>query len=191
VSNSLQLVSSMLTLQANRSDNAEVRQALGEAARRIVVVADVHRRLQKQGGADLIDAVHHLRSLFAELQASIFDQAKGRSITYEMPVTLSLSSRDMGRLGLIVSELATNGLKYGEGRVHISIRRSAPGLELIAEDEGRGFPDSFSPTGSSRFGMRLIAALAMRGPASIVIDRSVAFGRIVVEMAVETDVSLS
>jgi two-component sensor histidine kinase len=187
VCNSLQLVSSMLTLQAGQSKNAEVRHALGEAARRIVVVADVHRRLQTKDGGDLIDAVHYLRGLTAELQASIFDQTKGRSITCELPAALNLSSRDIGRVGLIVSELATNGLKYGEGRIHVRIRRAEHGLELIAEDEGKGFPAGFSPGESSGFGMRLIAALAMRGPASITVDPSVSFGRIVVQMAVDSD----
>jgi two-component system, sensor histidine kinase PdtaS len=185
VSNSLQLVSSILQLQATRSGNPEVRQALSEAAGRIVAVASLHRRLHRENGPDQIDAAQHLEDLVAALRTSVLDRTKERTIALEAPESLMLSSADLGRIGLIVNELVTNALKYGEGRVVIRVQPSAEGIELITDDEGEGFPSDFAPAKSGGFGMRLIGALAMRGPMSITVDRSVPFSRIVVQVAAE------
>jgi two-component sensor histidine kinase len=187
ISNSLQLVSSMLQLQANRSDNPEIRQALTEAAGRIVAVASVHRRLHEADGADQIDAGEFLGVLVGMLRNAILDRAKGHDIALEIPTPLMLSNNDLGRIGLIVNELVTNALKYGDGRILIRIRRFAETLEIVAEDEGRGFPPKFVPNDSGGFGMRLIAALAMCGPASVAVDRSVPFARIAVKVAAKID----
>jgi two-component sensor histidine kinase len=183
VSNSLQLVSSMLQLQASQSGHPEVRQALIEAAGRIVAIASIHHRLHEREPTGQLDAVPYIADLVKALQGSLLDPAGGRSVALDMPVSLTLSGSVIERVGLIVSELVTNALKYGEGQVVLKVRRYPDGLELIAEDEGRGFPAEFVPAASNGFGMRLMAALAMNGPASVVIDHSVPFARIVVKAA--------
>ena len=51
VSNSLQLVMSMLHLQAGSTEDADVRRQLQEASNRIAAIARAHRRLQQRGDA--------------------------------------------------------------------------------------------------------------------------------------------
>lgn len=182
VSNSLQLVSSILQLQAKRSDHPEIRQALGEAAGRITAIASLNRLLHEEYHAGEIDAVQYLADMVEILQTSILDRAKGRSIKLDMPVPVRLFAKDLGHVGLILNELVTNALKYGEGHVLIRIRRISEGLEIVAEDEGKGFPADFTPVNNGGFGMRLLAALATGGQRSVIIDRSVPFGRIVVKI---------
>ena len=87
----------------------------------------------------------------------------------------------MTPLGLIVSELMINAIKYGEGPVRVGLRRVPAGLEVVVEDGGRGFPDSFDPRRRSGLGMRLISALAKgEGNEAIRVDRDVPHSRVVV-----------
>jgi two-component sensor histidine kinase len=187
VSNSLQLVSSMLQLQANRSKHPEIRQAFGEAIRRIAAVAGAHRHLHDIDRTGRVDAVSYLENLLDLLRTSLLtgspEEAEGRRIEMRIPVALKLRAEDLSRSGLIVNELVTNALKYGAGRVLVVIRPLETGLELMVEDEGKGFPAGFDPARSGGFGMRLVTALALNGPASIRVDRSVPFGRMVVHTA--------
>ena len=52
IKNSLQIVSSLMSLKAKRQDNASARDALLSAATQIQSIARIHDALQKEGGAD-------------------------------------------------------------------------------------------------------------------------------------------
>ena len=80
-------------------------------------------------------------------------------------------------LGLIVSELVTNAVKHGAGRILVTLKYAPCGLEDSVEDGGSGFPAEL-PKG---LGMRLVTALAKGDPATAVqVDRAAPHGRIVV-----------
>lgn len=179
VKNSLQLVRTLLQLQG-RSASEETRAQLDEAAGRIMTIGAVHQRLYEGGSVVETDAAAYLESLMGDMRAMLADAAGGRKIVLQAePVTLTADQ--VTPLGLIVSELVTNALKYGEGRVLVGLRRVPAGLEVSVEDEGGGFPDGFDPGRKSGLGMRLVAALAKgEGTKAIQVDRGVPHSRIVV-----------
>ena len=179
VKNSLQLVRTLLQLQG-RSATAETRAQLDEAAGRIMTIGAVHQRLYEGGSVAETDAGAYLESLIGDMRAMLADSAGGREFSLQAE-PIMLTADQVTPLGLIVSELMTNAVKYGEGAVRVSLRRVPAGLEVAVEDGGRGFPDSFDPRRKSGLGMRLVAALAKgEGAEAIRVDRDVPHSRVVV-----------
>ncbi len=181
VKNSLQLVRTLLQLQG-RSASDETRAQLEEAAGRIMTIGTVHQRLYEGGSVVDTDAAAYLEALIADMRTMLADSAGGREIMLQAE-PMMLTADQVTPLGLVASELVTNALKYGEGRVKVGLRRVPAGLEVAVEDGGPGFPEAFDPRRKSGLGMRLIAALAKgEGINAIKVDRSVAHSRVVVTM---------
>ncbi len=179
VKNSLQLVQTMLQLQARGLGDTDERARLEEAASRIMTIAAVHRRLHEGEAILETDAQPYLTGLIDDLRAAMIDKADARTIDVDV-ASMTLAADLITPLGLITTELVTNALKYGSGRIGVQVRREAEGVRLVVEDEGHGFIAEFDPARSRSLGMRLITALA-RNPAAVQIDRSVPFGRVVVQ----------
>jgi two-component sensor histidine kinase len=179
VKNSLQLVRTMLGLQA-RSVSDEAREQLDMAAGRIMSIAAVHQRLYEGGSVADGDAVVYLDGLLDDMRGMLEETVDGRSIVLRCEA-MTLSADALTPLGLIVSELVTNALKYGEGRIDVTVERDPRGVRIMVEDEGARFPLEGSP--QRGLGMRLISALAKRPPGeAIVVDPAVPHSRVVVTL---------
>ncbi|MNP66085.1 Histidine kinase-, DNA gyrase B-, and HSP90-like ATPase [compost metagenome] len=77
----------------------------------------------------------------------------------------------MAPLGLVISELITNSLKYGKGTVEVSVRGQGDHALITVTDEGDGFPESYpKPTGTG-LGMRLVKSYSGYGSLAITVDR--------------------
>ena len=179
VKNSLQLVRTMLGLQARNAEE-ETRNALDAASSRIMSIAAVHQRLYEGGSVAEADASVYLQGLLDDMGRMLVGLAENRTIVLDAePILLSADS--LTPLGLIVSELVTNAIKHGAGQVSVQLRSQPSGLQVTVEDGGDGFPPEMETSG--RLGMRLITALAKGKAAQAVrIDRSVRHGRVVVDI---------
>ncbi|MCY0386712.1 PAS domain-containing protein [Robbsia sp. Bb-Pol-6] len=179
VRNSLQLVQTLLGLQANLSADESVKGELKVAARRVLSVASVHERLYREDGGAANDAATYLASLLDDLQAGYEDR----------PVTLHASSMvlpasRLAPLGLIACELITNSMKYGKGRITVDLERTQDAVKLTVADEGSGFPKDFPKPQGTGLGMRLVKTYAGFGDGSILVDRTVPFSRLIVTFKV-------
>ena len=175
VTNSLQLVRTILALQS-RGVSDETRAQLDSAASRIMSIAAVHRRLYE--GASVAEGSVSL--FLAALLDDLKDIADGRGIELDAE-PIMLSADGLTPVGLIVSELVTNALKYGAGTIKVNVRPVERGIEVVVEDEGAGLAVDIAAPGKRGLGMRLIASLAKGDPArAITIDRSVSHTRVVV-----------
>lgn len=180
VKNSLQLVQSILTLQARTLINQDARQQIEEAAGRIMSVAAAHHRLYDGGSITGTDAAQYLRGLLDDMKGLFPEAARTRALHIDIE-PFSLSADDIAPLGLITGELITNAIKHGRGNISVSVRREPAGLEISVSDEGKGFPPDFNAAASRGLGMRLIAALAkFHDGDAVQVDRSVPFGRMIV-----------
>ncbi|WP_372617988.1 sensor histidine kinase [Falsiroseomonas sp.] len=178
VKNSLQLVQGLLLLQA-RDAAPDLAARLRDAAARILSIAAVHRRLYEGGVGPVQDAAEHLAGLLEELRQSV--ASSGRQLVLEAVPGVRLPPERMAALGLLVTELVTNALKYGRGTVVLRLRLDGapeggpgdgPGGEqavIEVEDQGEGFPDGFDPARSTGLGMRVALAMArqLRGELTI------------------------
>jgi two-component sensor histidine kinase len=162
VGNSLQLVSSLLSLQG-RNEEPAVAAHFASAAGRVAAIARVHRRLYQSDRVDVVEFKQFLAELCDELSASIFADHKSHKLT----IDADQADIPMDRatvLGLILNELVTNAVKYAYTEnnvvsVEVEFRVTASGYELSVTDEGPGLPPGFDPATSGGLGMRLIRSL--------------------------------
>lgn len=157
VKNSLQLVQGLLLLQA-RGAPPDLAAGLKEAAGRIVSIAAVHRRLYEGGPGPHQEAADHLAGLVEDLRRSV--GGGERQIALDAAPGLTLPPERMAALGLLATELVTNALKHGAGRVTLALATRDGQAELAVSDEGAGFPDGFDVTRSRGLGMRVALAMA-------------------------------
>lgn len=179
VRNSLQLVHTLLQLQTRMITDPAAHQALSEAAQRVMTIAAVHRQLYVGHSVREAEIQPYLQGLLNDLSVSLADKSNGRAITLASEPAL-LSSECLTWLGLVVAELVTNALKYGQGEVKVGVKLAGEILQIAVEDEGAGFPLDFEPSKSQGLGMRLI--MSMAGDDGVQIDRSTPSSRILVSL---------
>jgi two-component sensor histidine kinase len=184
VTNSLQLVHSMLSIQVKLLDNEEASAQVGQAASRVLAIAAVHRRLYQAGSSHAADARTYMRALLDDMKA-LLPFAGRRRLKLDMD-RLALSADNLAHLGLIAVELVTNALKHGRGSIELAVKREEDSLKIVVSDEGAGFPASFDPAARDGLGLKIVSAMAgsARG-AAIAVDRSVPFSRVAVRMALK------
>lgn len=166
VKNSLHLVNTLLLLQANLAADEAVKLQLQTAAGRVVTIASVHERLYQNAETQAVRAGDYLAALLGDLGKSIAD----RQILLQAD-TFVLPPERMAPLGLVISELITNALKYGKGTIGVSVKDAGDHALITVTDEGDGFPASYpKPTGTG-LGMRLVKSYSGYGTAAISVDR--------------------
>ncbi len=158
VKNNLQLVQTMLHLQARTLPEGGGKAQLQDAASRIMSIAAVHRRLHEEGAIEGVELTSYLEGLLADIAGSLVFGAERPIVLDADP--MQLRSEHVTSVGLIAVEMVTNALKYGAGRISLHVRRTDRGVDISTQDEGTGFPAGFSPGAGSSLGLRLIGALA-------------------------------
>jgi two-component sensor histidine kinase len=164
VKNSLQLVTSMLSLQARQSDNSEVKRWLAEAESRVRAVAAVHEQLYRAGQADKIVLGDFLQSLcrdVAETRPPNVDAVH----CHAEPVTVR--SDQAVSIGLMVNELIVNAYKHAfppGRRGSIAVKGFGRGDDYCLEvrDDGAGLPADFDAVAGKGLGLRVLRALIDR-----------------------------
>ena len=166
VKNSLQLVNSLLSLQAGQGSD-ELRHNLEDARARIGVVARLHGQLYLSSMHDRIEAGAFLESLVSDTVEALKPSDSVTSHT-ECDDDVMLLLDQAIPLAIVVNELVTNALKYAfddqaDGTVSLAVRKSDDGkIEIEVRDDGGGLPDGFDPAVSLGLGMRVSYALVQQ-----------------------------
>ncbi|WP_439815574.1 response regulator [Zavarzinia sp. CC-PAN008] len=158
VANSLQVIASILQLQASGADDS-ARKVLLEARDRVFAVAAVHRRLYDSEDGMSVPVSVYLDGLVDEIRRSHGDP--DISIRADGP-TVDIGADRAVALGIIVTELLLNALKYaypdGQGPIRITFRHAGEEGEVAVEDDGVGL--SGSGVKGSGLGMRIVSGMA-------------------------------
>ena len=169
VKNSLQIVSSMLHLQASTADDEGITAQLADASSRVSAVGRAYERLAYDGDVENIDLRTYLQAVCADaMNASCncklhFDGADGIWLYADRAIPLAL----------IVNELVTNAVKHAfpndhEGHIFVRLVRQDANTALVSvRDDGIGLPPDFDLSMSKGLGMRIVTALAKQLGADI------------------------
>jgi len=161
--NSLQLVSTFVSMQAAQTDDPVARSALQETISRIQAISQVHRRLYTSTSTDRIELGDYLESLLGELRTSL--AGTNDQVSVELAAAPVLVSADNAvSIGVLVSELVTNAAKYAfpqgkPGRIEVAVIPDDAGFAIRVSDDGCGFDESAGARGTG-LGMRVVKAMA-------------------------------
>jgi two-component sensor histidine kinase len=162
VKNNLQIVMSLLSIQANQVKDMGAKEALLQAQTRINALALVHRILNELEDQSTLD----IRQLLEELSHQIAGGMSGENVRIEVDVENRVVSGNVAvALALFTVEALTNIFKHAfpgdkEGVIRVSLQRVPGGkLRLGIADDGVGF--AMDATGKS-VGSRLIKTFGMQ-----------------------------
>jgi two-component sensor histidine kinase len=160
ITNGLQLIASLLSLQSRTMPTPEARTQLSIAARRVVALGTVHHRLHPLDQSRHVEFKEFLTGLCDDLSDLLFENRTDHAIVVE-GTRVELPSAFASTLGLITSELITNAVKYANGDIVVRVEKAAPGTySLSVQDAGPGLPAGFDSARSKGLGMKIIGSLA-------------------------------
>ena len=146
VKNNLQIVASLLNLQANRIRQPEARAEFASARDRVRALATLHRHLYSEGDLHTLN----MRSFLEELCGQLFQaigEKEGRRIRLEIEAPEIVMSTDQAvPLALVVTETVSNAIKYAfpggrSGVVSVRLAVEVAGIAtLVIQDDGVGIP---------------------------------------------------
>lgn len=170
VKNSLQVVSSMLNLQAKAAGDPTLSARLAEASLRITTVGRAYDRLAYKADYEVMELNGYLREVSKDIMAAVAPS----TLIFDAVGDIQFSADRAILIALIINELASNASKYAYGdraggaiwaKVEPSTDRS---ILISVRDEGVGLPADFDVTKSKGLGTRLVMALAKQLDAEFV-----------------------
>ncbi|MFT4536066.1 MAG: two-component sensor histidine kinase [Saprospiraceae bacterium] len=175
VKNNLQVVSSLLSMQARNIKDGETKDALNSSKTRVQSMSILHQNLYQ--GENLIEV--NIDEYLAKLVDNIVDTYRIQD-NIEVNVDIDSVFLDIDTLvplGLIANELICNALKYAfigrtSGVLDISFKEEGGKLRLRISDNGVGFEGDKLPKKEGSLGARLIDSFTERLEGEIIIDKS-------------------
>ncbi len=164
VKNNLQIVSSLIDLQARHTDDEQTLEMFRESRDRIRTMALVHEKLYQSNDLAHIDLSSYIHTLTSDLVDSY--SISTSQLKYDVQVDDIAFAIDMAiPCGLIINELLSNALKYAfpEGRagsISIELRQRQLGTYLLrVADDGVGLPEGMDYEKTDSLGLKLVVSL--------------------------------
>ncbi|MBK8023298.1 MAG: PAS domain S-box protein [Chloroflexi bacterium] len=176
VKNNMQVISSLLALQAGYTNDDQATQMFRESQNRIRSMALVHELLYQSQDLAQIDFVRYVRELTRHLIHSYLSDAS--RVELQIVATELLLDIDMAiPCGLIINELVSNSLKHAfpnhrRGKIQIFLDRDDDGLyTVMVRDDGVGLPEGLNVHRTESLGLQLVTSLASQINATIGLQR--------------------
>lgn len=194
IKNNLQVISSLLSLQAEHFSDRKVKESFHDSQNRVISMSLIHEELYKTeetGEIETFDFREYLKKLSNELFRSYIIGDK--NIHLKLDIENAFFGMDIGiPLGIIINELVSNSLKHAfpegrDGQIKIKLHRTdkcedmensqtlnscgAAKYLLIVSDNGTGLPQNFNFKSTSSLGLQLVNILVEQ------IDGSIELGK--------------
>jgi PAS domain S-box-containing protein len=164
VKNNLQIITSLLNLQASRIADPQITALFRESQNRVKAMALIHETLYRSGNLSALDFQQYVQELVRYLHRSYGLTANRIALQLEvarLPLTLNTAIP----CGLILTELVSNACKYAfphgaTGTVRVEARQESSGRYLLrVADDGQGVPPDLDYTRSPSLGLQLVTNL--------------------------------
>ena len=182
IKNNLQVISSLLDLQADKFEDENVREAFRESQSRVLSMSLIHEELYKGEGTDTLDFSAYLQKLAENLFQTYSLSSQNIRLYVDLEENASFNMDTVVPLGIIINELVSNSLKHAfqgrdRGEIRIKLRREENGkcinsiedgkgeccksisFILTVSDDGIGIPESLDLENLETLGFQLIASL--------------------------------
>ncbi len=175
VKNNLQVISSLLDLQSQFTQDKNYENLLKESKHRVQSMAFIHQNLYESAGMNMVDMPNYIQHLMDHLVTAY--QKYDEQITIDVNVDpIQLHMDTVVSIGMIINELVTNSMKYAfsmikRGAIMVSLKDVGSNLRLVVEDNGMGLPEQFNFQTSQSFGYKMVRAFVQKLKGSISIDR--------------------
>ncbi len=164
VKNNLQVMSSLIKLQARYIKDERMLDLMKETGGRIQSMAIVHTKLYNSGNYEFINFGEYVKNLIESFQNTY--GYKLRNIKFETDISDIIINIDTAiPSGLIINELISNSIKYAfpgdaAGTIAISLHRVDGGkLNLVVKDNGTGVEDGIDLSKADSLGIQLVTLL--------------------------------
>lgn len=184
VKNNLQVIASLLRLQAGAHDNPELSAALRESQTRVESMALIHEQLYESENLREVDLARHADLLLTSLFHSYgVDPAR---IAGRVAIPLSAGSAPLVLevnqaipAGLILNELISNALKHAfpggrTGSITIEGEQRNGQIILSVHDDGVGLAEDFEAHGAKSLGLQIVKILTRQLRGELTVERSAA-----------------
>ena len=177
VKNNLQVIQSLLALQAERVTDAAATRLLVESQNCIKTMSLIHQMLYESKDFGRVDFGEFVGALAPELMSSygalparvslLIDSAK-----IALPIDVAIPC------GLIVNELVSNALKHAfpngrRGQIKIDLARDREDeVMLSVSDDGVGLPEGLDIAGATTLGLQMVTLLADQLGATLTVERA-------------------
>jgi PAS domain S-box-containing protein len=174
IKNNLQVISSLLDLQADKFDNPKVIEAFRESQDRVISMALIHEELYKGNQTNTLNFSTYIEELAENLFQTYSLKSKNIHLDMDLEEKAFFDMDTAIPLGIIVNELVSNSLKHAfqgrdKGEIRIKLHREdgeckregskSTGYTLNVSDNGVGIPEGLNLEDTDSLGLQLVTAL--------------------------------
>jgi PAS domain S-box-containing protein len=174
VKNNLQIIHSLLDLQAMQTEDPKTLDILQDSQGRIQSMAIIHQTLYQSKDFAQVDFALFLETLIGQLQETL----RRDRLTFKLEMErIMLPIQKAIPCGLIVNELVSNALKHafpddGEGLIEIELRRVDDGcVHFAVSDNGAGLAEDLDLDNTHTLGLHLVRILSEQIGATLTVQR--------------------
>lgn len=175
VNNSLQMISSLLSIQADTADSEEIREYLVKSENRVQAMSVMHQLLHLGNSKLEVNMSDYFSEVF-QFYRQMLESHPGIQLNASIPSVLFHTKLAMP-LALILNELITNSLKYafpdGVGQIDVLLEKQPDDSWVFrVKDNGVGFKQDESELETSSIGLSLVQLMAKQIDGKLKIDSS-------------------
>ena len=174
IKNNLQVISSLLDLQADKFDNPKVIEAFRESQDRVISMALIHEELYKGNQTNTLNFSTYIEELAENLFQTYTLKSKNIHLNTDLEEKAFFDMDTAIPLGIIVNELVSNSLKHAfqgrdKGEIRIKLHREdgeckregskSTGYTLNVSDNGVGIPEGLDLEDTDSLGLQLVTTL--------------------------------
>ena len=188
IKNNLQVISSLLDLQAEKFEDEKVREAFRESQNRVISMALIHEELYEGEETDELNFSEYIKKLTENLFQTYRLSRKNIHLNMDLEDNLFFDVDIAVPLGIIVNELVSNSLKHAfphrdKGEIRIKLHREEKGecktadckktsFTLTVSDNGVGIPEKLDIEDLDSLGLQLVTSLVDQLDGELKVKRS-------------------